>query len=203
MESALVRKACPGRAAGLEGRALGWYLAWRLPDCCQSISGFAMAKDDDDQPAKPASTLPNIYLDLRTNYATVPANTLSIGLGNQALFATLPVLTTLTALPMLPSLPTLSSPSSQSIGVDVPLTVDLNDHVRPMAASAAARRRPARPTGRRSRSAAGTSDSRRMFISRTAGRSRRSRCSRPSQGRCRTPRLPRRLSMQSLNSTTP
>jgi len=169
------------------------------------FSGFAMAKDDDDddQPAKPASTLPNIYLDLRTNYATVPANTLSIGLGNQALFATLPFLTTLTALPMLPSLPTLSSPSSQSIGVDVPLTVDLNDHVRPMAASAAARRRPARPTGRRSRSAAGTSDSRRMFISRTAGRSRRSRCSRPSQGRCRTPRLPRRLSMQSLNSTTP
>ncbi len=50
------------------------------------FSGFAMAKDDDDddQPAKPASTLPNIYLDLRTNYATVPANTLSIGLGNQA-----------------------------------------------------------------------------------------------------------------------
>ena len=117
--------------------------AFGRPACCVALagplsfyfSGLAVGKDaddSDDQPAKAASALPNIYLDLRTNYATVPANALSIGLGNQALFATLPVLTTLTSLPMLPSrpaLPTLSSPSSQSIGVDVPLTVDLNDRV--------------------------------------------------------------------------
>src|SRR5437879_11728151 len=100
-----------------------------------------MAKDDDDddQPAKPASTLPNIYLDLRTNYATVPANTLSIGLGNQALYATLPVLTTLTALPILPSLPTMSSPSRHSIRVDVPLTVAVTDRLPPIAATPSAR----------------------------------------------------------------
>jgi hypothetical protein len=101
------------------------------------FSGAALSKDadDDDQPAKPASGVPNIYLDLRTNYATVPANALSIGFSNPSLFSalttlrTLASLTDLTNLTTRPTLPTLSSPSSQSIGVDVPLTVDLNDHV--------------------------------------------------------------------------
>jgi hypothetical protein len=102
------------------------------------FSGAALSKDADDgdeQPAKPASEVPNIYLDLRTNYATVPANALSIGFSNPSLFSALTTLRTLASLTDLtnfttrPTLPTLSSPSSQSIGVDVPLTVDLNDHV--------------------------------------------------------------------------
>jgi hypothetical protein len=91
--------------------------------------------DGDDGSTKAASTLPNIYLDLRTNYATVPANSLSIGFSSPSLstaIATLQSLSALTnspALPNLPTLPTLSSPSSQSIGVDVPLTVDVSDRI--------------------------------------------------------------------------
>src|SRR5450432_3970540 len=50
------------------------------------FSDFAQSKDNDDssddRSAKAVSALPNIYLDLRTNYATVPANTLSIGFSN-------------------------------------------------------------------------------------------------------------------------
>jgi hypothetical protein len=41
--------------------------------------------DDDDKSAEAASALPNIYLDLRNAYTRVPANTLSIGLGNPSL----------------------------------------------------------------------------------------------------------------------
>jgi hypothetical protein len=90
------------------------------------FSGLAMSKDkddSDDQSAKPASTLPNIYLDLRTNYATVPANALSIGFSNPSLFSALTTLRTLASLTDLanlttrPTLPALSSPSSQSVGL--------------------------------------------------------------------------------------
>ena len=87
---------------------------------------------DDDDPAKAASALPNIYLDLRTNYATVPANTLSIGFSSPSLssaLATLQTLSTLANSPAAPARPTLSSPASRSIGVDVPLTVDVTDRV--------------------------------------------------------------------------
>jgi hypothetical protein len=103
--------------------------------CCSGAALSKDADDSDDQPAKAASTLPNIYLDLRTNYATVPANALSIGFSNPSLFSalttlrTLANLTDLTTRPTFPTLPALSSPSSQSVGVDVPLTVDINDHV--------------------------------------------------------------------------
>ena len=45
----------------------------------------ALAKDDDDEPAKPAPAIPNLYLDVRTNYSTVPAGALSIGFGNTGL----------------------------------------------------------------------------------------------------------------------
>src|SRR5512143_3411024 len=90
-------------------------------------------KDDgDDDAAKATATLPNIYLDLRTNYAAVPANTLSIGFSNSFLssaIATLQTLSTLTNSPTLPTLPTLSSPSSRSIWLDVPLTVDVTDRI--------------------------------------------------------------------------
>ena len=101
-----------------------------------SLSGAAVGKDKDDGDDSSAKFAwpPNIYLDLRTTYATIPANTLAIGLGNASFSTAFPVLATLSSLPSLPSgplpaLPTLSSPASRSIGVDVPLTVDLSDRV--------------------------------------------------------------------------
>ena len=101
-----------------------------------SLSGVALSKDKDDSDESPAKDAwpPTIYLDLRTTYATVPADTLAIGLGNASLSARFPALATLSNLASLPAgplptLPTLSSPASRSIGVDVPLTVDLNDRI--------------------------------------------------------------------------
>jgi hypothetical protein len=69
------------------------------------------------------------YPDLRTTCATLPANTLSIGLGDTSLFATLSNIATLVNPVALSTAPTLSSPASQNIGLDVPLTVDVNDRV--------------------------------------------------------------------------
>jgi hypothetical protein len=85
--------------------------------------GLAFGKDngeDDDETAKPKPTLPNFYLDMRTTYSTLPAGALSIG------FSPPPLLSTLSNLS---SLGTLSSPASRSIGVDLPLTVDVNDRL--------------------------------------------------------------------------
>lgn len=99
-----------------------------------SFCGHVRAQegDDDDKSAKTASTLPNIYLDLRTNYTRLPANTLSIGLGNSSLLSTtisnVAALTN-TAVPASPGRPALSSPASQGYALDVPLTVDVNDRV--------------------------------------------------------------------------
>ncbi len=62
--------------------------------------------EDEDEPAKPKPVLPNIYLDLRTIYTTLPAGALSIGFSAPPLLATLSSLT---------SLGTLSSPASRSI----------------------------------------------------------------------------------------
>ena len=52
--------------------------------------------------------MPTIYLDLRTNYASVPAGALPIGLGSPALFSALqalpsgnPLLTLITALALI------------------------------------------------------------------------------------------------------
>ncbi len=92
------------------------------------------ADDGDDESAKGASA-PNVYLDLRTNYATFPAGSLSIGFGSFGLFNGQPALSALASLSnlsnltTLPTLPTLSSPSSQSVGLDVPFTIDFNDRV--------------------------------------------------------------------------
>ena len=92
-----------------------------------SLSGAALGKDKDDGDDSSAKDAwpPNIYLDLRTTYATIPANTLAIGLGNASFSTAFPVLATLSNLPSLPAgplpaPPTLASPASQSIGVDVP-----------------------------------------------------------------------------------
>jgi hypothetical protein len=124
----------PGSTPTLVRLAGSIVLAALLPLC---FSSFALSKDkdDSDDAAAPAARTPNIYLDLRTTYATIPANTLSIGLGSPSLFARFPALATLSnftslpAVPTPPALPTLSSPASQSIGVDVPLTFDFGDRV--------------------------------------------------------------------------
>ena len=86
-------------------------------------SGLAFGKDsgeDEDEPAKAKPVLPNIYLDLRTIYTTLPAGALSIG------FSAPPLLSTLTGLT---TLGTLSSPASRSLNLDIPLTVDVNDRL--------------------------------------------------------------------------
>jgi hypothetical protein len=96
------------------------------------FSDLSLAKDlgdSDDESASAASALPNIYLDLRTTYATVPANSLSIGFSSPSLSTAIATLQSLAALTNSPALATLSSPSIQGIGVDVPLTVDISDRV--------------------------------------------------------------------------
>lgn len=106
-------------------------LKTRLARACQLMalgaavslcsSGLAFARDsgeEDEAPAKPA--LPNVYLDLRTIYTTLPAGTLSVG------FSTPPLLATLSNLS---SIATLTSPSSRSVAIDLPVTVDVNDRL--------------------------------------------------------------------------
>ncbi|MBW5440807.1 hypothetical protein FXB41_40550 [Bradyrhizobium canariense] len=102
------------------------------------LSSAALSKDngssngDSDDGAASTAALPNIYLDLRTNYAKVPANTLSIGFSNPSLtgaLATLRTLSGLTNSPTVQSLPALSSPAGQNISMDVPFTVDVSDRV--------------------------------------------------------------------------
>jgi hypothetical protein len=79
-----------------------------------AVPGTAFARDagEDDAKAAGASQLPNVYLDMRANYSTVPAGTLNIGFGNAL---------------SLPSLSSLSSVSGQGVALDLPLTVDFND----------------------------------------------------------------------------
>ena len=102
------------RSAG--GAALGVLLT--LCHC-----GLALAKDEDDEEEDAAKTkpaLPNVYLDMRTIYSTLPAGSLSIGFSAPPLLATLANLS---------SLRTSTSPSNRSISVDLPLTVDVNDQL--------------------------------------------------------------------------
>ena len=85
------------------------------------LSGLALARDDaddDDDAAKAKPALPNLYLDIRTIYTTVPSGALSIGFNATPLLATLSALT---------AQPTLIAPSSRNINIDLPLTVDVND----------------------------------------------------------------------------
>ena len=86
-------------------------------------AGAAFAADDDeDKPAKPA--IPNIYLDLRTIYAAIPAGTLGLGFGNTSLSAAFEAL----AAQRSATLPN-GLPAAKSIAVDLPLTVDVSDRV--------------------------------------------------------------------------
>ena len=85
------------------------------------LCGLAPAKDEDEEDAAKAKpALPNLYLDMRTIYSTLPAGTLSIGFSAPPLLATLANLS---------SLGTPGSPSSRSVSVDLPLTVDVNDQL--------------------------------------------------------------------------
>lgn len=91
---------------------------------CLSIpAGAAYATDgDEDTTAKPV--VPNIYLDLRTTYATIPAGTLGLGFGNTSLSAAFEAL----AAQRGATLPN-GLPAAKSIAVDLPLTVDVSDRV--------------------------------------------------------------------------
>ncbi|MEH2553323.1 hypothetical protein V1286_000852 [Bradyrhizobium algeriense] len=87
------------------------------------VTGLALGKDDGDgeeDAAKAKPALPNFYLDMRTIYSTLPAGSLSIGFSAPPLLATLANLS---------ALRTLTSPSSQSVSIDLPLTVDVNDRL--------------------------------------------------------------------------
>ncbi|MCG2629818.1 hypothetical protein L6654_24640 [Bradyrhizobium sp. WYCCWR 13023] len=100
--------------------------AWRAVAmgllCLTASAGAAYAADEEDTPAKPA--VPNIYLDLRTTYATIPAGTFGLGFGNTSLSAAFEALATLRG----GTLPN-GLPAAKSIAVDLPLTVDVSDRV--------------------------------------------------------------------------
>ncbi|WP_461353451.1 hypothetical protein [Bradyrhizobium sp. USDA 4454] len=84
------------------------------------LAGPAFGKDSDSDATNTANASPNIYLDLRTSYATVPAGALPIGFGSSAL---------LTALQSLALTNGTFLSSRQSLAVDLPMTVDVTDKV--------------------------------------------------------------------------
>ncbi|MDI3561166.1 hypothetical protein [Bradyrhizobium sp. Arg816] len=87
-----------------------------------SVGAAFGADEDEDKSAKP--DVPNIYLDLRTTYATIPAGTLGLGFGNTSLSAAFEALVARrgTTLPN-------GLPAAKFIAVDLPLTVDVSDRV--------------------------------------------------------------------------
>lgn len=80
------------------------------------------AEADEDATAKP--DVPNIYLDLRTTYATIPAGSLGLGFGNTSLSAPLEALAARRGATLPGGLP-----AAKSMIVDLPLTVDVSDRV--------------------------------------------------------------------------
>ena len=98
---------------------------------CICFTGLGLAKDDDDDDGSSngASKTPNIYLDMRTTYANVPAGSLPIGFGSPALVSALQALA-LTRAGSHPASPgSLTLPAAQAAVVDLPLTVDVTDSV--------------------------------------------------------------------------
>lgn len=99
------------------------------------VSGGGEAFADEDPNGAAGQSLPNVYIDFRTNYATVPAGSLALGIGTGSLFSSLSSIVRLVnpaaapTTPVLPGLPTPSAPASQSAWIDVPLTVDVNDRL--------------------------------------------------------------------------
>ena len=104
-------------ARSVRGVALGVLLSFCL-------SGLALGQDkkgdEEEDAAKAQPALPNVYLDMRTIYSTVPGGSIPIGFGTPPLLSTLANLS---------SLRTPTSPSSRSLSVDLPLTVDVNDRL--------------------------------------------------------------------------
>jgi hypothetical protein len=93
-------------------------------------SNLAQSADlDADASAKAASTWPNIYLDMRTAYASVPAGSLPIGFGNSALVTALQSLALSRANSFPASPGSLALPAAQAVVVDLPMTVDVTDGV--------------------------------------------------------------------------
>ncbi|WP_035967009.1 hypothetical protein [Bradyrhizobium sp. YR681] len=91
--------------------------------CLEVSAGAASAADEEEGgPAKPAA--PNIYLDLRTSYATIPAGTLGLGFGNTSLSAAFEAVAARRGATLPGGLP-----AAKSIAVDLPLTVDVSDRV--------------------------------------------------------------------------
>jgi len=86
--------------------------------CCgfALAPGAVFATDDDDSDSKPKTkpAFPTTYLDLQTSYNTLPAGVLALGFGNPGQLATLP---------------TIGLPASRSLGVNAPLTIDVDDRV--------------------------------------------------------------------------
>jgi hypothetical protein len=95
---------------------------------CVGRNEFAFARDGDDEEGseRQVAAAPTMYLDLRTSYATIPAGTLSIGLGNTALFTTLQSLA-VSSSTLLPA--NLAVPGTQAATIDLPMTVDVSDRV--------------------------------------------------------------------------
>lgn len=103
------------------GRAVLAALIWT------GLGGLAFGGDADDD-AGSSQAPPNVYLDMRTNYASVPAGSLPIGLGGSALFTALHRIVFMNA--QTPAALTGGSlPPVQAAGVDLPLTVDVSDRV--------------------------------------------------------------------------
>jgi hypothetical protein len=95
------------------------------------FTGVARAGDDDDDKSSsngPSKT-PNIYLDVRTAYANVPAGSLPIGFGNPALVTALQSLALSRGNSFPPSPGSLTLPAAQGVVVDLPMTVDVTDDV--------------------------------------------------------------------------
>lgn len=105
----------------------GWLIVVAL---AASLDCALAADADDDGATKPASAIPNLYLDLRTTYATVPAGAIAIGFGNGAIGSVIETLQALTQTSNNPLLPAnLASPATRSVAIDLPATVDITDRV--------------------------------------------------------------------------
>jgi hypothetical protein len=96
---------------------------------CPNGLALADGDDDGDGSSNAAPKTPNIYLDMRTAYASVPAGSLPIGFGNPALVSALQslALSRATGLPASPG--NLTLPGAQGLVIDLPMTVDVTDGV--------------------------------------------------------------------------
>jgi hypothetical protein len=143
-----------------------------VPTCviCIGASSAAFAAEaDEEDAAKPS--IPNVYLDLRTSFAAIPAGTLGLGFGSSSLSTAREALAALkgTSFPR-------GLPAAQSIAVDLPLPSTSAIACRSMAACSAERPISASAAGRHLPSRAGVSVSRLICINKTAKASRPSRC---------------------------